>query len=199
MNISLLLAHPNPESFNHALAEAAAAALRGAGHEVAFHDLQAEGFDPVMTAREVREHRSDDPLVERHCDELRHAGGLVVVHPVWFDQPPAILKGWIDRVVRQETAFRRTPDGRVEGLLGVGRALLIHTANMRPRDEASDPLVTFWRTVLDPCGVTDVRRTLLAPVVTSTHEQRAAWLREVAEQVAAAFPAADPGAAPRED
>lgn len=198
MNISLLLAHPNPESFNHAVAEAAAATLTGAGHDVSFHDLHAEGFDPVMTTREVLEHRSDDPRVERHCDELRYAGGLVVVHPVWFDQPPAILKGWIDRVVRQQVAFRRTPDGRVEGLLGVKRAVLLHTANVRPSDEASDPLVTFWRTVLEPCGVIDVRRTLLAPIVSSSHEQRAAWLSEVADQVAAAFPVAGGDAAPGE-
>lgn len=194
MNISVLLAHPNPDSFNHALAHTVVTTLQDAGHAVTFHDLQAERFDPVMTAREVLEYRSDDPLVERHCDELYRTDGLVVVHPVWFDQPPAILKGWVDRVVRQEVAFRRTPDGTVHGLLSAQHALVINTANMRPGGERVDLLDAFWRLVLEPCGVASVRRSLLAPVVTSSHQQRTAWLGDVATGVTELF--AGPSAAP---
>ena len=54
MNVSLILGHPRTDSFCHAIAATAAEALRGNGHAVSFHDLQAEGFDPVMTAEESR-------------------------------------------------------------------------------------------------------------------------------------------------
>ena len=48
MKISVILGHPRPDSLNHALASAAADEARRCGHEVRFHDLQAEGFDPVL-------------------------------------------------------------------------------------------------------------------------------------------------------
>ena len=50
MRISLILAHPNPESFNHAIARAAADALRRNRHDVVFHDLYKERFDPILPA-----------------------------------------------------------------------------------------------------------------------------------------------------
>ncbi len=50
MKILVVLAHPDPGSFNHAIAAAAAGALRECGHEVAVHDLYREGFDPILPA-----------------------------------------------------------------------------------------------------------------------------------------------------
>ena len=100
MHILVILGHPNPASFNHALAHAVCAALEGAGHAVTFHDLAGEGFDPCMRAEEITLASAVPDLVRRHCAELRAADGIVVVHPNWWGQPPAILKGWIDRVFR---------------------------------------------------------------------------------------------------
>ena len=53
MKLSLILAHPNPGSFNHAIAETARQTLLRSGHTVFFHDLYAEGFDPMLPAREI--------------------------------------------------------------------------------------------------------------------------------------------------
>ncbi|MFW5734717.1 MAG: NAD(P)H-dependent oxidoreductase, partial [Oceanidesulfovibrio sp.] len=50
--ILLVLAHPNPQSFNAAIARRCRAAMEGAGHEVVFHDLYAEGFDAMLPAAE---------------------------------------------------------------------------------------------------------------------------------------------------
>jgi len=46
-----------------------------------------------------------DPVIRRHCDEIAAAAGIVVVHPNWWGQPPAILKGWVDRVLRPDGAY----------------------------------------------------------------------------------------------
>ena len=91
MKILVVLGHPQPGSFNHALAEAVVSALEERGHEVVFHDHYAEGFDPLLPAEEILSDGPVDPEVVRHGAELAAAEGIVVVHPNWWGQPPAIL------------------------------------------------------------------------------------------------------------
>jgi NAD(P)H dehydrogenase (quinone) len=100
--VVVLLAHPRPGSFNHAIAERVVGTLARVGRPMRFHDLYAEGFDPVLTAEGAYTSGSraegflsaePDPLVRRHREELRDAGGLVAIHPNWWGKPPAILSG----------------------------------------------------------------------------------------------------------
>ena len=196
MKILVLLGHPQPGSFNHALAAKVVSTLEENGHEVVFHDLHAEGFDPVMTAAEIPTDGSVAPEIARHCAELAAAEGIVVVHPNWWGQPPAILKGWIDRVVRPEVAYRflegDSGEGVPEGLLKAKTAIVLNTSNTRPKRELTvfgDPLEVLWvRCVFAFCGVEDVRRRAFGVVVTSTEDERTAWLDEATEMVRGAFP-----------
>ncbi|MHB8060786.1 MAG: NAD(P)H-dependent oxidoreductase [Gaiellaceae bacterium] len=196
MKILVLLGHPQPGSFNHALAGAVVETLQAGGHEVNFHDLQAEGFDPVMTAAEIASDGPVEPEIARHCDELASAEGIVVVHPNWWGQPPAILKGWIDRVVLPGVAYRFLEgddgEGVPEGLLKVKTAVVLNTSNTELERELAafgDPLEALWvRCVFGLCGVEDVRRRTFSVVVTSSAKERAAWLDEAAELVRDAFP-----------
>ncbi|HMD60283.1 MAG TPA: NAD(P)H-dependent oxidoreductase [Opitutaceae bacterium] len=201
MRISIVLSHPNPGSFNHALAAAARRALAGAGHQVAFHDLHAEGFDPVYGAEEHRGDAGLPPLVALHVEEICAAGGIVIVHPNYWNRPPAMLCGWTDRVLREGRAFRFVPDGkgggRPEGLLRLRFAFVVTTANT-PREvevgHYGDPLDQHWRKVVfGLCGVPRIERVSLTPIITSSPEQRAAWLTEVSSMavgLASAKPAA---------
>jgi len=198
VKILVLLAHPQPGSFNHALAERAVSTLAACGHEVVFHDLQAEGFDPVLPPAEIATDAAIEPEIARHCEELAAAEGIVVVHPDWWGQPPAILKGWIDRVFRPEIAYRfldgDSGEGIPEGLLKAKTAVVLNTSNTEPKRELAvfgDPLEVLWKNcVFDFCGVEDVRRHNFGVVVTSSDEERAAWLEEAAEIVRQAFPPA---------
>ncbi len=81
MFISVILAHPHGGSFNHAITEVAVAALRECGHTVAFHDLYAENFDPLLPYDEILRDAPLPPSVAAHCAEIAAADGLVVVHP----------------------------------------------------------------------------------------------------------------------
>jgi len=190
MTITLVLAHPNPDSLNHSLARSIFAALRESGHDVVLHDLYDERFDPCLTAQEIETHRSDDALVERHAAEIQEADGLVLVHPNWFDQPPAILKGWVERVIREGTAFSRDAGGGFEGLLDVRAALLVTTANAPYDASAGDALDAFWKAfVLPTCGIPTIERLHLTPVIASSLEQRRAWLEEAGERAQALFTA----------
>ena len=67
MNVLIVLAHPNPSSFNHALAARMAEAAREAGHSVRVRDLYAERFDPVLPASELEKDAVLDPEIEAAC------------------------------------------------------------------------------------------------------------------------------------
>jgi NAD(P)H dehydrogenase (quinone) len=186
-NALLVVAHPHTESFSHAMADVAAAVLDQAGHRLTRHDLYAEGFHPVQPTGEGANTTSSDPLVEAHCAALRAADLILLFHPNWWSQPPAILKGWIDRVFRLGTAYGYPPgvgfEGLPVGLLQARHALVFNTANTPPTREQEvfgDPLETLWRTsVFALCGVHNVQRRMFSPVASSSAAQRAAWLAEV--------------------
>ena len=197
MIVSLLLAHPNSSSFNHALARSIADRLAAGGHDVRFHDLYAEGFDPLVTTPEVRGEASSDELVERHCREIAEVRGIVVVHPNWWGQAPAILKGWLDRVLRLGVAYSFPPGDPGAGppipLLKIERALVINTSDTdaeRERTVFGDPLERIWRAcVLEFCGVAQVERRTFGVMGTSSAEQRGVWLDEAADTAGALFAA----------
>ena len=197
MRISVILGHPDPGSFNHAIAEAAVEQLLQSGHHVSFHDLYAERFDPILPGPEIPKGASVDPAIKNHCDEIAAADGIVVVHPNWWGQPPAILKGWVDRVIRPGVAYEFLEgdggEGVPVGLLRAKSAIVFNTANTpeeREREAFGDPLEALWKScIFGLCGVSDVRRRTFSVVVTSTPEERRAWLAEVRETVARRFPA----------
>jgi NAD(P)H dehydrogenase (quinone) len=162
MKVSVILGHPSQGSFNHAIAETVVETLRRSGHTVRYHDLYAEGFDPITTHAEVPKGAPLDPAIRHHCDEIARADGIVIVHPNWWGQPPAILKGWIDRVLRVGVAYEF---------------------------EEGDPLENLWKTcVFDLCGVRTFCRRMYCVIVTSTLEQqRRAWLEDVARVIQECF------------
>ncbi len=196
MEISVILGHPQPGSFNHAIAQAAVAALKANGHRVWFHDLYAEGFDPCLPGSEILREATLDGTVQRHCEEIALAEGIIIVHPNWWGQPPAILKGWIDRVLRPGVAYEflegDSGEGIPAGLLKARAALVFNTSNTPPEREIAvfkDPLQSIWRyCIFRLCGVNNFYRRNFAVVVTSSPEERAAWLAEVRETVGGYFP-----------
>ncbi len=203
MNISLLLAHPHPASFNHAIAQEAKDQLKANGHRVFFHDLHAEHFDPVLPAGEIPRRMPLPADISAHCAEIAAADGIVVVHPNWWGQPPAILKGWVDRVIRPGVAYEfregDSGEGVPRGLLKARTALVFNTSNTeasRERAVFGDPLETLWRhCIFGLCGVEDFHRRMFGVVVTSTAAQRSQWLGEVRATVARLFP--ESGCIPR--
>ncbi len=190
--ISVILAHPRHGSFNHAIAATAVQTLEAQGHEVWFHDLYLENFDSVLLAPELEREAYLHPDLEQHCREIAEAQGIIIVHPNWWGQPPAILKGWVDRVLRLDVAYRflegDSGAGVPVGLLRAKAALVFTTSNTPPERELAvfgDPLETLWKNcIFGLCGVPLVVRKNFAVVVTSTDAQRQAWLEEVKEMVA---------------
>jgi NAD(P)H dehydrogenase (quinone) len=196
MKILVILAHPDKESFNYAIAETAVNQLEDDGHDVIFHDLYREDFDPVLPKDEIPKGAELDQVISNYCDELSEADGIIIVHPNWWGQPPAKLKGWIDRVVRPGVAYEFADEDSGEGipvgLLKASSAIVFNTSNTpeeRERKVFGDPLESLWKDcIFGLCGVDNVHRRMFGVVVTSTPAEREGWLREVRDTVNRMYP-----------
>ncbi|MFI1280112.1 MULTISPECIES: NAD(P)H-dependent oxidoreductase [unclassified Streptomyces] len=194
MRIGVYLAHPRSGSFNHAVFDAVVEELRGRGCDVVAHDLYAEGFAPLLSAVETETVRSasraPDAQVALHRTEVATLDAMVFVHPNWWGMPPAVLAGWVQRVLAPGVAYKLgTADGEPAGLLKAGRALVLNTSDTpadREESEFGDPLQRIWSAcVLPYVGVTDVRRVVFRTVTDSTDAERAAWLADARREATA--------------
>lgn len=196
MTILIILAHPDRKSFNHAIAHAAREELRRNGHETIFHDLYDEGFDPVLPATEIPGSARLPESIGDYCLEVAAAEGIIIVHPNWWGQPPAILKGWVDRIIRPGVAYEFLEgdkgEGIPNGLLKAKAVVVFNTSNTpeeREMEVFGDPLGLIWKNcIFDLCGAEGFHRRMFSVVVDSTDEQREAWLKEVRHISAKCFP-----------
>lgn len=132
MRVVVVVAHPDPGSFNHAIASTATASLTRAGHAVTVLDLYAEEFRTAMSHSERQAYHSDrplvDPMAERHAGIVKRAEALVFVYPTWWSTVPAILKGWLERVMVPGVGFVFDENQHVRrGLTDVRRIVGIST------------------------------------------------------------------------
>lgn len=189
----IVAAHPDPDSFTLAVARRMADTATAAGAPVTFHDLYRTAFDPRLTIAEARGRSSDDPLVQAHIRDLVDADVFIAVHPNWWGGPPALLKGWIDRVFAPGAAYdfeKKIDEGGLPiPLLRTRAALIVNTSNTPEEREATafgDPLERMWRDcLLGFCGVQVIDRWVLRIIATSTPEQRAQWLSDAECRVSA--------------
>jgi NAD(P)H dehydrogenase (quinone) len=142
-----VLASPEPSSFAAALAHTAAETLGAAGWRATLLDLYQEGFDPVLSGRDFTDrviperlqpmdeqlHAADsgtfDPDLTRHVELFLEADLLLLVSPMWWFSLPAMLKGWIDRVLGNGVAYRYPEVEPWSGYLGTKRGMLIMTSS----------------------------------------------------------------------
>ena len=139
MRVLVLFAHPLQESFHGLLHRTIIERLKAAGHEVDDCDLYAEGFDPVLDADSRR--RYFDTACNRHGVEtyvarLFAAEALVLCFPVWCFGPPAILKGFMDRVMVPGVSFALDEQGVLRSNLRHIKHLLAVTTYGRDRLES---------------------------------------------------------------
>lgn len=132
MRTVVVYCHPNPDSFSGALYGAAVDTLTAGGHTLRCLDLYAENFQPVLTREERAAYLTDPGFIEArvqaHTDAMKWAEHLVFVFPIWFYGPPAMLKGWLERVWLPGVAFLPPPEKgavAVPGLRHVTRLTVI--------------------------------------------------------------------------
>jgi NAD(P)H dehydrogenase (quinone) len=99
--VLVVYCHPDPASFIAEVRGRVVSTLTRAGHPVDVVDLYSDVFDPVFNVDDLRTHDDHLPptgVIAEHAERLRRARVIVFVYPTWYGGPPAMLKGWIDRV-----------------------------------------------------------------------------------------------------
>ena len=191
MRVLLVYAHPVETSFNAALRDAVMAGLMPR-HSVDLQDLNAEGFDPVMSrAERLGYHAIPDNVapVAAEVARLRAAQALVLCFPAWSFGPPAILKGWIDRVMLPGVSLHIQPDGSVRGglthLRKLGGVVTYGQTRWRARLMGDYPRKLVCRYLRFSMGMrTPVAFHAHYAMNVSTAESRARFLREVGRAMA---------------
>lgn len=166
-SVLIVTAHPEPQSFNHALTARAAGALQAAGHRVLLSDLYAEGFDPaggrgdfIGAADPARFHYQREQThacrhgtfaadIAREMARVEAADLLILQFPLWWGGPPAMLKGWVERVLAYGFAY--VDGARFDtGLFRGRRAVLSVTTGGTPARFAEDGVYGPIEQVLRP-------------------------------------------------
>jgi NAD(P)H dehydrogenase (quinone) len=132
MQHAVILAHPSPASFNASAAKAWAEAAGELGHEVHVRDLYAIGFEPRLAASELpwAPHFAPGEDVREERKIIARSDVLVLVYPLWFNAPPAILKGYVERVLG--FGFAYGPAGTGTQPLLTGKMLVSITTSGAP-------------------------------------------------------------------
>ncbi|MBI2516528.1 MAG: NAD(P)H-dependent oxidoreductase [Opitutae bacterium] len=187
--ILLILGHSQNDSLCAALADSYALAARAQGTEVRELRLGQLKFDPVL-AMGNRADQALEPDLQAAQEAIRWAEHIVLVYPNWWGSMPALLKGFLDRVMLPGFAFKYRQDSMFWDRLLAGRSAdLIVTMD-------TPPLIYRWLMrapgiaqvkdgILGFCGIKPVRVTLLGPVRTASVEKRSAWLQQVSRLAAA--------------
>lgn len=108
MRALVVYCHPKEGSFASAVRDTVLSRLHAAGAQTRLRDLYAEGFQPVLTGPEWSDYL-DAPAnrtpVEAHVADLEWCDTLVFIYPTWWYGLPAMMKGWLDRVLLPDVAF----------------------------------------------------------------------------------------------
>ena len=189
MKVLVVLAHPNPDSFSHAIVDRVVSTLANREHSVSVIDLYGLDYSPALTRAELAAYPTSepaiDPLVIEHTRLIQECSTIVFVYPTWWSSMPAILKGWIDRTMLPGIAFSVDPQTLKlqPGLTNVRRLIGISTfggprlASFVVRDNGSKIVTRSLRAICHRrCRTTWLR---MFNVDSSTVAQREKFLQRV--------------------
>ncbi|SFC64082.1 Putative NADPH-quinone reductase (modulator of drug activity B) [Parapedobacter composti] len=181
--ILIINGHPDPESFNRAIARTymEVASRRGAATEyLALGDLD---FDPNLRYG-YRKRSLLEPDLLQAIEKIKWSDHMVWIHPLWWWSYPAVMKGFIDRVFLPGITYTVNERNELSGMLQGRSGRIICTSDMTEASYASDydntSFTQLQKGTLETCGVAPVKTTFIGPVIESDEGQRSAWLTEVA-------------------
>lgn len=130
----VVLGHPAPASFNRSVAAAYCETVEACGQEAELRDLYGLGFDPVLKAVERPETPGFMPAADVQAELDRIAGSAIItmIFPIWFGTPPAIIKGYVDRVLGAGFLARDVVTGRANPVL-TGKRLMLFSSSASTR------------------------------------------------------------------
>jgi len=194
MNFLVVLANPKPKCFTRDICALYCEEVQKRGHQVVLRDLYAMNFNPVASAEDITGNLRGQvaPDVQIEQDHVRRADIITLVHPIWWIDRPAILKGYIDRVFALGFAYgyaANTEAGTMRGKKGV----IISNAGSTQEDFDTCGKMQAIRIVQDRytmefCDIAMLEHLHFGPVGRrSTPEDIAAYRKRVVDFVAGNF------------
>lgn len=191
----IIYTHPNPNSFNHAILETVAGTARDAGDDVVIRDLYELNWEPVLGGSDLVSFKSggipDD--IRREQEFIRGADVITFIYPVWWAGMPALLKGYIDRVMSYGFAYQYGAAGP-EGLLKGKRAVLFTTQGTPNEMYDASGMTSAMTMTSDTgiftfCGIEVANHTFFGGVPTVDDATRKGMLDQVKQVVRSLSPA----------
>ena len=178
--VAVIVGHPAADSWCGALADSYAAAARAGGHEVRMVHLAQLDFDPSLHEG-YRQIQALEPDLLAAQATVAWAEHLVIAYPIWWGSVPALLKGFLDRILLPGFAFKYRPGKAFPEQLLRGRsAQLLVSMDTPPwyfRWVYRMPgIVQLKKTTLEFCGIAPVKVAAFGPLISSSSAQRASWL-----------------------
>ena len=185
MNHLILSAHPSPHSFSNYLAKQLASKYKELGWEVTMRDLYKINFNPVLSASDLSKMKSGETPADIKVEQelIAKADLISVIYPLWWASFPAVLKGYIDRVLTNGFAFRYSAQGAI-GLL-TDKKVVLHTTMGNTVEEYEEKgLIDAFRAsqgheVFTYCGMQVIDH-LFYPQITLADEKQRDHFLEVA-------------------
>ena len=199
MKTLIVYNHPHEGSFCSAIREAVENGLKTGGHEYKVIDLDKDGFDPVMRAKDLKAFvtagkigedglEEVDPLVLRYMKMMRWAEQIVMIFPIWWMTTPAMTKGFIDKVIFPGIVYKMEGGKLVSMLSSLKQVTIITTMNT-PSEVYHDVFGnslegSLIKGTFNQIGIHDIRWISLNMVKQCGDEKRWVWLDEIETEFA---------------
>ncbi|MCI1985161.1 MAG: NAD(P)H-dependent oxidoreductase [Lactobacillus sp.] len=186
----IVTCHPYAGSFCHALMVAAAQGAKNSGQDVDVIDLEAEQFDPVMHSADLigfLKHQAQDEQARDYIRRLQDAEHLILVFPIWWELMPAMMKGFIDKVIFPGETFDYTANGtgmrsRLNHLQATTIITTMNTPKALYRWAFGNAIQrALIRGTFKKMGLKHIQWLSCNMVKTSTDAKRQAWLQQATQ------------------
>lgn len=187
MKIYILLAHPDKNSFNGQIADTYLQAAQAQGHEVRLQRLGEMQFDPILHEG-FKKVQPLEPDLQQAQENIKWCDKWVIVYPVWWGSLPALFKGFLDRTLLPNFAFKYRPNSPFWDKYLAGKKAEIITTSDAPAwflwwQYRNSDLNTLRQAVLWFCGVKTIKTTRISNMRFMKEEQRQKWLAKIAKSV----------------
>lgn len=184
-HIAIIQGHPDGQTrhFGHALADEYAKGCEDGGHEVKRIEVAQLDFSLLRTKEEFEKGQPPDSIIEAQ-DTIAWADHLVIIYPLWHGTMPALLKAFLEQVLRPGFAFEYDESGRFPKKRLTGKSARVVVTMGMPAFISrwfffAHGLKMLERNILGFCGIGPVKSTLIGSIEGLTERQRDDWLDEM--------------------
>lgn len=182
--VTIVFAHPWHGSFNKAILDTITTKFDAENKAYEIIDLYKDNFNPVFTEDELAVYNQGkvlDPLILNYQALIKRTDEMIFIFPNWWNNMPAILKGFFDKVLLKDFAFNY--EGGFNALLEINKATLITTSEKPSPNFKNIIEAGFIGDMLNPVGIRNVTWLSCEGTSKGTNEQRQAFLKKVEKQV----------------